>query len=295
MATFQNEIQEAFSRKEKIESLLANLEELGTKSSIGEEQQSKLKTDYSKSLLETNVEIQKIKERLSEWIVNLQKDLEVCKTESKDLDTRFKVGEVDAENYRKQGRKLAQEITKSDEDIVKFKTLLGAKTAAEVGGSLDLLLEKPKHIMRAEPSSIQLPDFLNDLKFSDFMTFHKYTEIEFVGMNKIVLSGVGIMVLSLFLPWASFLGFSSAIIFTGTGFWYLILVLAAIAGILMKNPKASALVLTGVGGIGLLFNAPSIFSYERAFLSIGFYLYLVGSLALTYVGVSRLKEMRQKI
>lgn len=295
MATFQNEIQEAFSRKEKIESLLANLEELRAKGGIEEEQQSKLKTDYNKSLLETIVEIQKIKERLSERIVSLQKDLEVRKTESKDLDTRFKVGEVDAENYRKQGRNLAQEITKSDEDIAKLKTLLGAKTAAEMGGYLDVPLEKSKPVMRTEAASIQLPDFLKDLKFSDFTTFHKYTEIKFAGMNEIVISGAGMMVLGLFLPWASFLGFSlysSGIIFSGSGFWYLILVSAAIAGILMKNPKASALVLTGAGGIGLLFNVPSFLGYERAFLSIGYYLYLVGSLAVTYVGASRLKEMR---
>lgn len=292
MATFQNEIQEAFSRKEKIESLLANLEELRAKGGIEEEQQSKLKTDYNKSLLETSVEIQKIKERLSERIVSLQKELEVRKTESKDLDTRFKVGEVDAESYRKQGRNLAQEIAKSDEEIAKYKILLGAKNAAEVGGYMDVPLEKSKPVMRTEASSIELPDFLKDLRFSDFTTLRKYTEIQFAGMNKIVISGAGMMVLGLFLPWASFLGFSSGIISSGSGFWYLILVLAAIAGILMKNPKASALFLTVAGGIGLLFNIPSLLGYERAFLSIGFYLYFVGSLAITYVGVSRLKEMR---
>jgi hypothetical protein len=246
-------------------------------------------------LLETSVEIQKIKERLSERIVSLQKDLEACKSESKDLDTRFKVGEVDAESYRKQGRNLAQEITKSDEEIAKYKTLLGAKTAAEVGGYMDVPLEKSKPIMRTEASSIELPGILKDLRFSDFTTFHKYTEIEFAGMNKIVISGAGMMVLGLFLPWASFLGFSSAIIWSGTGFWYLILGLAAVAAIFMKNPKASALVLTVAGGIALLVNIPSLFGYEKAFLAIGFYLYVVGSIAITYVGISKFKiEVRHE-
>ncbi len=293
MATFQNEIQEAFSRKEKIESLLANLEELRAKGGIEEEQQSKLKTEYNKSFLETSVEIQKIKERLSERIVSLQKDLEVRKSESKDLDTRFKVGEVDAEIYRKQGRNLAQEITKSDEEIARYKTLLGAKTTAEVGGYLDVdIVKSSRAIKRSGASSQQIPDFLKDLNSSDFTTFYNYSEIEFIGMKKIAIYGAGMMILSLFLPWASYMPFSVARIFSGTGFWYLILGLAAIAGIYMKNPKAGALVLTGAGGIALLVNIPSIFGYERAFLAIGFYLYVVGSLAVTYVGVSSLKGMR---
>lgn len=293
MATFQNEIQEAFSRKEKIESLLANLEELRGKGGIEEEQQSKLKTEYNKSLLEASVEIQKIKERLSEQIVSLQKDIEAHQMESKDLDTRFKVGEVDAESYRKQGRKLAQEITKSEEEIANYKTLLGAKTAAEVGGYIDVPLAKSSPtIKRSAASSQQLPEFLKDLTSSDFTTFYNLSEIKFAGMKKIAIYGAGIMIFSLFLPWASFLGFSSAIIWSGTGFWYLVLGLAAVAAIFMKNPKASALVLTGAGGIALLVNIPSIFGYERAFLAIGFYLYLVGSLAVTYVGISNLKEMR---
>lgn len=293
MATFQNEIQEAFSRKEKIESLLVNLEELRGKGGIDEEQKSKMKTDYNKSLLETSVEIQKIKERLSERIVSLQKELETRKSESKDLDTRFKVGEVDAESYRKQGRNLSQEITKSDEEIAKYKTLLGAKTAAEVGGYIDVAIVKSSPtIKRSGESSQQLPDFLKDLTSSDFTTLYNYSEIEFIGMKKIAIYGAGIMILSLFLPWASFLGFSNAMIYSGTGFWYLILGLAAVAAIFMKKPKASALVLTVAGGIALLVNIPSLFGYERAFLAIGFYLYLVGSLAVTYVGVSSLKKMR---
>ena len=286
------ELQEAFSRKEKIDGLLANLEEL--KGGMEEEQQSKLKSEYNKTLLEASVEIQKIKERLSEQIVSLQKDLEMYQTESKDLDTRFKVGEVDAESYRKQGRKLAQEISKSEEEIAKYKTLLEVKTAAEVGGYIDVPLEKSKPIARAESSSNQLPDILKDLNSSDFTSFYNYSEIEFIGMKKIAIYGAGMMILSLFLPWASFLGFSSAIIWSGTGFWYLILGVAAVAAIFMKNSRASALVLTGAGGIALLINIPSLFGFERAFLAIGFYLYLIGSLAVTYVGVSRLKEMVKK-
>ena len=111
-------------------------------------------------------------------------------------------------------------------------------------------------------------------------------------MNKIAIIGAGIILLSLFLPWASVMGFSSAIISSGTGIWYLILALAAAAAIFMKNLKAGALVLTVVGLIGLLFNISSLFGYQSAFLATGFYLYIIGSIAITYVGVSRLKEMR---
>ncbi len=145
-----------------------------------------------------------------------------------------------------------------------------------------------------QPPAQPLPDVLKGLTSSDFMTFYNYSEIKFIGMNKIAIIGAGIIILSLFLPWASVMGFSSAIISKGTGIWYLILALAAVAAIFMKNLKASALVLTVAGGIGLLFNISSLFGYERAFLAIGFYLYIIGSIAITYVGVSRLKEMSLK-
>jgi len=140
--------------------------------------------------------------------------------------------------------------------------------------------------------SQQAPDILKGLTSSDFMTFHNYSEIKFIGMNKIAIFGAGIIILSLFLPWASVMGFSSgSIISSGTGIWYLILALAAVAAIFMKNLKAGALVLTVAGGIGLLFNISPLFGYEKAFLAIGFYLYIIGSIAIIYVGVSRLKEM----
>jgi hypothetical protein len=139
--------------------------------------------------------------------------------------------------------------------------------------------------------SQQLPDILKGLTSSDFTTFHKYSEIKFIGMNKIAIIGAGIIILSLFLPWASVMGFSSAIISSGTSIWYLILALAAVTAIFMKNLKASALVLIVAGGIGLLFNISPFFGYQRAFLAIGFYLYIIGNMAITYVGVSRLKEM----
>lgn len=115
---------------------------------------------------------------------------------------------------------------------------------------------------------------------------------EFVGLNKIAIYGAGSMVLSLivlslYIPWAYFLEIS------GNAFWYLIFTLAAIAAIFMKNPRASALVLTGAGAGGLLwlFNTRWVFNFQ-GFLSLGFYFYLIGSLAVTYAGVSRLKKMR---
>jgi hypothetical protein len=142
--------------------------------------------------------------------------------------------------------------------------------------------------------SQQSPDILKGLTSSDFMTFNNYSEIKFIGLNKIAIIGAGIIILSLFLPWASVMGFSSAIISSGRGIWYLILALAAVAAIFMKNFKAGALVLTVAGGIGLLFNISPLFGYERAFLATGFYLYIIGSIAIIYAGVSRLKEMSLK-
>ena len=171
--------------------------------------------------------------------------------------------------------------------------LLGATQIEKMLGASSQQAPSQQVPSQQAPSQ-QLPDILKGLTSSDFTTFHNYSEIKFIGMNKIAIIGAGIIILSLFLPWASVMGFSSAIISSGTGIWYLILALAAVAAIFMKNLKASGLVLTIAGGIGLLFNISPFFGYERAFLAIGFYLYIIGNIAITYVGVSRLKEMSLK-
>jgi hypothetical protein len=153
-------------------------------------------------------------------------------------------------------------------------------------------IEKMLGASSQQAPSQQAPDILKGLTSSDFMTFHNYSDIKFIGMNNIAIIGAGIIILSLFLPWASVMGFSRAIISSGTGIWYLILALVSVAAIFMKNLKAGALVLTVAGGIGLLFNISPLFGIERAFLATGFYLYIIGSIAIIYAGVSRLKEMR---
>ena len=174
----------------------------------------------------------------------------------------------------------------------KIEKLLGTSSRQLSDTSRDQGSVKPVPLERPEASSEQMPDILKGLKSSDFTTFYNHSEIKFIGINKIAIIGAGTILLSLFLPWASVMGFSSAIISSGTGIWYLILALAAAAAIFMKNLRAGALVLTVVGLIGLLFNISSLFGYQSAFLATGFYLYIIGSIAITYVGVSRLKEMR---
>jgi len=301
------EIKEAFSRKEKAESLLAKLENLDT--SIDEEQKTKLKTEYEDSLSKANEDIFKFKGLISEQITILQDKQEEVQKKSNNLEARFKVGEIDAESYRKQGRNVTQEITKISNEISKYNALLKAQSADEVQSTATNTLTDSKSLDLSDLSSgfKDLPsgfNILKDIQVSDFTTFHHFSEFEFTVLNKVAVIATGLMILSLFLPWvsASAFGVTES---TGATLRYFVLGLVAIPAILLKNSKASGIVFTLVGGVTSLLDIYEFINFQRysdtlnmyselnmfnASFNVGFYLNLITGLVLVCIGILKLKE-----
>ncbi len=56
--------------------------------------------------------------------VGLQKDLEIKKSNKKELDTRFKVGELDEKLYNNNATKLAKDIEDINDAIKECESLL---------------------------------------------------------------------------------------------------------------------------------------------------------------------------
>jgi len=97
----EKELQMAFSEKERAEGLLSNLEKLREEGTIDETQYESMKSQYTQMLNSANTTIEQIKNEISREIESEQRDLGVYKQELSNLEVRFKVGELGAEEYKK--------------------------------------------------------------------------------------------------------------------------------------------------------------------------------------------------
>ncbi len=293
----RRDLQIALSKKEKTERIMSNLDNLAEKGDVEKDHQLKLKEGYNKTLSEINNDIQKIKERLVERSTDLQRDLEKYQFDKKDIDVKFKIGELEESIYNTRIERINAKINSINTDLDECNTLLRAKSSEDIGGYIDIPTSSGSSgrttsgTSSYSSTSLKLPELLSDLTIEDFKSFNKHTDIDLTGKTKISIIGAGIMILGTFLPWGGFLGYSAFLFPNPIFLLYLSIGILAMAGNFMKNSKAGSVVLSTAGIIGILINIPSFFGYERAYLAIGYYIFLLGSIVVTYVGISNLKEI----
>ncbi len=109
---FRKALQEAFSKKERAERLIANLDTLKKDKAIDETQYTSMKNDNAKTLNDANLEIGQIKNQVSVELAAKQRDFDVYNQELKNLEIRFKVGELNADAYQKANQRTGQKIEK---------------------------------------------------------------------------------------------------------------------------------------------------------------------------------------
>jgi len=131
-------LQLAFSRKEKNEKLLSNLEKLREEGSITIEQYESMKSNYTQIINEATSAIEQIKSGLSRDIESEEKTLETYKQELKNLEARFKVGELSADEYQKSEQRIKSKIDKGQAKVSELKRLHESKSSADVGGYAEL-------------------------------------------------------------------------------------------------------------------------------------------------------------
>lgn len=73
----ERELQEAYSKREKAERLLSNLENLKKEGTIDEAQYESMKSEYTQMLNSANTTIEQIKNEISREIESEQRDLGV--------------------------------------------------------------------------------------------------------------------------------------------------------------------------------------------------------------------------
>ena len=129
---------EALSAKERAETLLSNLERLKTEGTLEDDEYAHLKLEYSNALAQATVQVDQIHEELDVQVVVKKRDIETYKQQLKNLETRLKVGELDAAQHLKAARKTQRTMTKLEEQVAQMETLRGASNSAELGGTARL-------------------------------------------------------------------------------------------------------------------------------------------------------------
>lgn len=298
MVKEEKELQKAYSKKERMEKLLANLEKLKEDGSVEAEQYESMEANYTQTITETTSEIEQIKNGLSKDIESEEGTLEIYKQELKNLEVQFKVGELSAEEYQKAENKTKNKIEKAKIKVRELKRLFDSEASADVGGYIDVQTKKGGGV---SISGITLPD-ISDITVSDFKDFISPSEMEFTKGRLMAISGAALMVIGvLFLPWAWFLVSISAFQLSAAwAIFCLILASLSVVSCFLANSKLQALLHLGTGGIGAIIGTLIIIAMasEEVFgvrvgmevVGSGLYAYVVGGIIALVGGGIELKE-----
>jgi len=321
MVKKERELQEAYSKKEKAESLLSNLEKLKEERAIDETQYESMKSEYTQMLNSADTEIERIKNDISRELESTQKDLDIYNQELNNLEVRFKVGELSGDMYRKSEQRTRGKIERAQAGLSELKRLLESKTSADVGGAVEVRREgKKAKAVTAAGAGVNIPAVENitssirETEASDFTEFvTTFEEVTTPRTKLIGLIGGVLMIISLFLPWASIslfvqFNFSAFDLHGGLAAMGLIGGIICVLAAFLERSNARGILHVVMGTLALLvllivwLSAPSISGAEELIGEImeevmkmitireGLYLYIVSSIVVIIGGLFELGE-----
>lgn len=124
----------AFSKKEKVERFLANLDKLKAEESIEEAPYQDLRAEYAAILEEATSSIKSIKAKLRREFDKKAGEMETAQKEHDLLEARLSVGEVRSEAYWTQIKPLKKKIAQLKKEVPELRVMVGATSSAELGG-----------------------------------------------------------------------------------------------------------------------------------------------------------------
>ena len=128
----QDKLRVAFSKKEKAEMFLANLEKLKEEKNVGDAQYRVLKIEYTQLRDDAVSEINSVKNSIKKELDGRASKLEVLKQELGYLETRFKVGQLSSSIYLAKEKGPKKQVAELEKRITELRDFLSAT------GSLDL-------------------------------------------------------------------------------------------------------------------------------------------------------------
>ena len=158
----------AYSKKEKAEKLLSNLEELKEQGSVTVEHYQSLKQEYEKFLEDAISEVEQIKTEIIGELKKFERNLESLKHDLSNFEARFKVGELPAKNYEKIGGRTQSKIKQTQKKISQLQSLIDSKSSEDIGGYIEVGLR------RREGKAASSPAFYDKLSsITDALHFAK--------------------------------------------------------------------------------------------------------------------------
>jgi hypothetical protein len=305
MAREERELQKAFSAKEKYEKLLSNLDALKGKGQVSEDQYNSMKTGYQKSQEQAVATVSQLKMKITQDIQSEETNIQRQNVELQNFDTRFKVGEIKADDLQKAEQRIRAKIQRSQSAVKDLNRLLAAQSSADVGGYIDVKTGggsgSTVSVSGADfPGIGQAISAIRETSVSDFTEIRTDTSEILVPSREIIGPAGGLLLLiSLFLPWVSVFGMSVNF-FAMPGFYPTILVIAALVGmgsafLIRENARGTLQFATGAIALLLIFFAfffdprtITQFGTLISFLGIGFYLFVAATLMMIVGGLMEL-------
>lgn len=209
----ERELQRAFSIKEKYEKILANLDDLKVEESVPDDLFDSMKAEYQQSLKQAIETIAQVKRKLAGDIQSEEINVQRQNQELHNLDTRFKVGEITADNLQKAEQRIRRKIQRSQAHLEELKRLQASQSSADVGGYIETKTGRGAgraSLAGSSSSTVSLPsmgnvfDAIRGTSMTDFTEFRTdLSEIKESPLDLIGSVGGLVLFISIFLPWFS--------------------------------------------------------------------------------------------
>jgi hypothetical protein len=126
------ELRLAFLNKERAELFISNLERLFTDKTVNETSYNILKSEYAANLQHAQLKVDQIKQELNKRLALKTRELEIYKQELANLDARFKVGQLSADEFIKLSKNPDKKINYLEDQISQMNSLISSQHSSEI-------------------------------------------------------------------------------------------------------------------------------------------------------------------
>lgn len=135
------QLQLAYSRREKITRLVANLDALREQSGVSDDDYEALKKEYDTFQSDAEKSIDQLRIDTERQIDRHENELHVLEGDRQRLEVRLKVGEMGQEKFSREVGRVDRRIMNAQNDIARLRKSLEANSSAELGGFVDVPIE----------------------------------------------------------------------------------------------------------------------------------------------------------
>ncbi|MCX6094907.1 MAG: hypothetical protein NTY63_08840 [Candidatus Bipolaricaulota bacterium] len=297
-------LQAALFDRERAQALLANLERMKDEGALEQAEYSQLKAEYSGALVQANALVDAIRREVDAEVASRRRQVDLYGQQQRNLETRLKVGELDAASYEKVARKTQANLRRLQDEVGSLERLGAASTSAELG----VRGGRPSSAGRGSTARLGTPfaASLSGRSGPVFGFIDSWDDV--VNPRSRLVAPVASLVLfvSVFLRWLCIGNdlFTMSVSATGNGGLVAMAVIGFVlcsSSISLAHPTTRGVIQTALGGIAFIVGVCVVFggggdsfgfeSYSIASgLREGFYLYVASAAAMVVGGILTLKE-----